>query len=103
MVLEPLGYVDFLNLVVHSRYVLSDSGGVQEETAYLGIPCYTVRDNTERPITLRYGLNELIKIESIEGTCESHKFLNKRAEPIPFWDGNAAERAVEHLSGYLNE
>jgi UDP-N-acetylglucosamine 2-epimerase (non-hydrolysing) len=81
---------------------LSDSGGIQEETAYLGIPCYTVRENTERPITLRYGLNELIQIESIEGTCESHKLLNKQAEPIPFWDGKAAERAVEHLSGYLN-
>lgn len=102
VVLEPLGYVDFLNLVLHSRYVLSDSGGIQEETAFLGIPCYTVRENTERPITLRYGLNELIKIESIEGTYENHKLLSKKAEPIPFWDGNAAERAVEHLSGYLN-
>lgn len=102
VVLEPLGYVDFLNLVVHSRYVLSDSGGVQEETAYLGIPCYTVRENTERPITLSYGLNELTQIESIQGTYENHKLLKKKAEPIPFWDGNAAERAVEHLSGYVN-
>ena len=100
--LEPLGYIDFLNLVLHSSYVLSDSGGIQEETTYLGIPCYTVRENTERPITLKYGLNELTKVESIRDTYERHKFLVRKVEPIPYWDGNAAKRAVEHLSGYIN-
>lgn len=100
--LDPLGYVDFLNLVLHSSYVLSDSGGIQEETAYLGIPCFTVRENTERPITLEYGLNVLTKIESIHETYKHRKSLVKKVEPIPFWDGNAAQRAVEHLTGYLN-
>lgn len=100
--LEPLGYIDFLNLVLHASYVLSDSGGIQEETAYLGIPCFTVRENTERPITLKYGLNELTKIELIGNTYKRNKSLIKKAEPIPFWDGNAAQRAVEHLTGYLN-
>jgi UDP-N-acetylglucosamine 2-epimerase (non-hydrolysing) len=100
--LDPLGYVDFLNLIVHSSFVLSDSGGIQEETAYLGIPCFTVRENTERPITLKYGLNELIKISFIHETYERHKLLTRKALPIPFWDGRAAKRAVEHLSGQIN-
>lgn len=101
--LEPLGYVEFLNLVLHSSYVLSDSGGIQEETAYLGIPCFTVRENTERPITLKYGLNELTKVESIQDTYNRRQSLVRKVESIPFWDGNAAQRAVEHLFGYLNE
>jgi UDP-N-acetylglucosamine 2-epimerase (non-hydrolysing) len=100
--LEPLGYVDFLNLVLNSSYVLSDSGGVQEETAYLGIPCYTVRENTERPITIKCGLNKLIRADSIQATYENDILRNGKAQPIPFWDGKAAQRAVEHLSGYLN-
>ena len=100
--LEPLGYIDFLNLVLHSSYVLSDSGGIQEETAYLGIPCFTVRENTERPITLEYGLNELTKVGSIAETYTRHTSLIRKVESIPFWDGNAAQRAVEHLAGYLN-
>lgn len=96
-ILEPQGYVDFMNLIVHSRFVITDSGGVQEETAFLQIPCFTVRDTTERPVTLAKGLNELISAESISRTAFSElKGLNELA-PIPFWDGNAAERAVEHL------
>ena len=100
--LEPLGYIDFLNLVLNSSYVLSDSGGIQEETAYLGIPCFTVRENTERPITLEYGLNRLIKTGEIRTTYEQYRSLKKRTESIPFWDGNAAERAIEHLTSYID-
>jgi UDP-N-acetylglucosamine 2-epimerase (non-hydrolysing) len=102
IVLEPLGYIDFLNLVLHANYVLTDSGGIQEETAYLGIPCFTVRENTERPITLKFGLNELTRIDSIGNTYKRYKNLRRTAESIPFWDGKAAQRAVEHLTGFLH-
>jgi UDP-N-acetylglucosamine 2-epimerase (non-hydrolysing) len=102
ILLEPLGYTEFLNLVLHASYVLTDSGGIQEETAYLGIPCFTVRENTERPITLKFGLNELTKIDSIGNTYKRYKNLSRTAESIPFWDGKAAQRAVEHLTGFLN-
>ena len=100
--LDPLGYVDFLNLILHSSYVLSDSGGIQEETAYLGIPCFTARENTERQITIQHGLNKLTKIESIQETFEQYGSLRKTSEIIPFWDGNAAQRALTHLTGYID-
>ena len=100
--LDPLGYVDFLNLVLNSSYVLSDSGGIQEETAYLGIACFTVRENTERPFTLEYGLNQLTKPGAIRETFELYRSLKKTSESIPFWDGNAAHRAAEHLISYVD-
>ena len=65
--LPPLGYVEFMSAVMSARFVLTDSGGVQEETTYLGIPCLTLRDNTERPITISQGSNRLVKLETLEG------------------------------------
>ena len=96
-ILEPQGYIDFMNLVIHSRFVITDSGGVQEETAFLQIPCFTVRNTTERPITLNQGLNELIPAESISGLAFRGIQRDSKLDPIPFWDGNAAKRAVDHL------
>ena len=63
---DPLSYIEFMSLVVDSRFVLTDSGGVQEETSYLGIPCLTLRENTERPITVTLGTNKLVDVAGLE-------------------------------------
>ena len=68
--LPPLGYVEFMKAVMSARFVLTDSGGVQEETTYLGIPCLTLRDNTERPITVSQGSNRLVNLETLEGEID---------------------------------
>lgn len=95
-VLPPQGYVDFLRLVYHSQFVLTDSGGIQEETSYLGIPCLTVRNNTERPITITHGTNKLIKYEYIE--TEVAHITKKEHKQIPSWDGNTAKRIIDVLN-----
>jgi UDP-N-acetylglucosamine 2-epimerase (non-hydrolysing) len=92
---EPLGYLDFLSLLADARAVLTDSGGIQEETTYLGIPCFTLRDNTERPITLSAGTNTLLGLDpaaiaQIPLALAQHPA--KPPKPPPLWDGHAAER-----------
>ncbi len=101
---EPLGYVDFLHLMSQAHVVLTDSGGIQEETSYLGIPCLTLRENTERPITVEMGTNTLIGQDTERLAEEFHAILDGDAswdkrppEGIPLWDGHAAERIVEVL------
>lgn len=93
---EPLGYLEFLSLVASARGVLTDSGGIQEETTYLGIPCFTLRDNTERPITCSVGTNTLLGLDP-RRIAEIPERL-ERAEPSglipPLWDGHAAKRLV---------
>jgi UDP-N-acetylglucosamine 2-epimerase (non-hydrolysing) len=98
--LEPLGYVEFLSLVQDSAGVLTDSGGMQEETTYLGIPCFTLRDNTERPITCELGSNVLLgltpaRIRDVPGMIA--KTQESEKEPVPGWDGGAANRLVDVL------
>lgn len=95
--LDPLGYLDFLSLLRSARFVLTDSGGVQEETAYLGVPCLTVRSNTERPITITSGTNRLVG-SSRAGIL---KAVNAVLDETPgghrlpsLWDGHAAARIV---------
>jgi UDP-N-acetylglucosamine 2-epimerase (non-hydrolysing) len=95
---EPLGYIDFLSLLADAGAVLTDSGGIQEETTYLGIPCFTLRDNTERPVTIRAGTNTLLGLDP--GTiAEVPAALADRpaapSEPPPLWDGHAAERVAD--------
>lgn len=99
--IEPLGYLDFMNLYSGAKLVLTDSGGLQEETTALGIPCLTMRENTERPITIELGTNRLVgtspeKIkEGAFDILESSE--QKTARVPPLWDGHAAERICDAL------
>lgn len=91
---EPLDYIRFMSLVENARFVVTDSGGLQEETTYLGIPCFTLRENTERPITVRQGTNRLVNIDNIMESINSK--IDRYVMP-EFWDGKAAGRVVESL------
>jgi UDP-N-acetylglucosamine 2-epimerase (non-hydrolysing) len=99
-VLEPLGYVDFLSLVADAACALTDSGGIQEETTYLGVPCFTLRDNTERPVTVELGTNVLLGLDPSR-IAEIPGRLNGRGGAghtvPPGWDGRAGERLVDVL------
>ena len=95
--LDPLGYLDFMNLMYNSKFVLTDSGGIQEETTYLGIPCITLRENTERPVTIKTGTNVLVGNDTDLIIKEVNKIFsgNPKQGSVPeFWDGKAAERIV---------
>ena len=97
---EPLGYLDFLRLYSNSRLVLTDSGGIQEETTVLGIPCLTLRENTERPITVTEGTNQLVgnKAESITRAALAALEQDSRPGRAPeLWDGHAAVRIVDAI------
>ncbi len=100
--LPPQGYTDFMNLVISAQLVITDSGGIQEETTYLGIPCITLRPNTERPITITQGTNRLCALHELEKTA-----LDILASPPPekpdiqYWDGKTALRVVESILDFL--
>jgi UDP-N-acetylglucosamine 2-epimerase (non-hydrolysing) len=99
---EPLGYLDFMKLVSHSRLVLTDSGGVQEETTFLGVPCLTMRENTERPVTVSAGTNRLVGLDPRRIVAEGQRVLGApRAKGrVPeLWDGCAAGRILDILTG----
>lgn len=100
IVLEPLGYLDFIGLTAHARLVLTDSGGVQEETTALGVPCLTLRENTERPATVAYGTNQVTGPDPAQWMPAAHMILEghyPRGKGVPLWDGKAAKRIVEVL------
>jgi UDP-N-acetylglucosamine 2-epimerase (non-hydrolysing) len=98
---EPFGYLDFLSLLTDAKAVLTDSGGIQEETTYLGVPCFTLRANTERPVTVELGTNTLLGLDPA-AIAEIPATLASRSttphEPPPLWDGHAAERIADILS-----
>lgn len=94
----PLSYLDFVNLMAHARVVLTDSGGIQEETSVLGVPCLTLRSTTERPVTLVHGTNRLVGLDPDNVTTGVKLALAGAAgiaDPPPLWDGHAAERIVD--------
>jgi UDP-N-acetylglucosamine 2-epimerase (non-hydrolysing) len=87
-----------MSLIVDCRLALTDSGGVQEETSYLGIPCLTLRENTERPVTVTHGTNRLVKAGSVDRDIERVLQQPPRSEcAIPLWDGKTAGRVVASL------
>ena len=99
LIIEPLGYLDFLKLMSESKLVITDSGGIQEETTILGIPCLTVRANTERPITITKGTNVLVEANTDKILSVYQENLNRaKSHTRPrFWDGRASERIVQIL------
>jgi UDP-N-acetylglucosamine 2-epimerase (non-hydrolysing) len=98
--LDPLGYLDFIALMSRARLVLTDSGGIQEETTILGVPCLTLRDNTERPATVTWGTNQVIGRDPRRIVEKALRTLNEPPRPKgppPLWDGQAASRIVKIL------
>ncbi|NLG73902.1 MAG: UDP-N-acetylglucosamine 2-epimerase (non-hydrolyzing) [Chloroflexi bacterium] len=101
LLLDPYGYLDFLSLMLSAGLVLTDSGGIQEETTYLGIPCLTARPNTERPVTITEGTNRLVEsrceaiVEAVQQVMRSPRPAGK---PPQFWDGQAAHRIVKVMT-----
>lgn len=99
--LNPLGYLDFLNLMMHSEFVMTDSGGIQEESTVLGIPCLTLRDTTERPITITVGTNVLVRSDTemiVDGAFKAMHAKGKKGTCPQMWDGRASERIVKILA-----
>ncbi len=100
-ILEPLGYLEFLGLQRRAAVVITDSGGIQEETTYLGVPCLTMRENTERPVTITTGTNQLIGRDMERLVVESRRVLDgthKRGGIPPLWDGRASERIADCIN-----
>lgn len=103
-VTEPMGYLDLLGIMRDSSVVLTDSGGIQEETTALGIPCVTLRENTERPITLKEGTNVLVGTDRekiLAAVKEALRTTNEKKSIPELWDGKAAERIASVLKGWL--
>ncbi|HEX5883949.1 MAG TPA: UDP-N-acetylglucosamine 2-epimerase, partial [Pyrinomonadaceae bacterium] len=105
-VVDPLGYLDFLNLSSSARLVLTDSGGIQEETTALGIPCLTLRENTERPITVEMGTNVVVGTDTTKIVAEATAALNGSAKKTtrqpPLWDGRTSERILDALEEFAS-
>ena len=98
--IEPLGYLEFNYLVERSKAVITDSGGITEETTVMGIPCMTLRDNTERPETIHIGTNELLGTDPSAIEPAMHKLFSgkwKKGSVPEMWDGRAAERIINHI------
>lgn len=104
LLVEPIGYINFIKLVKNSVAVITDSGGIQEETTYLKIPCLTLRDNTERPITAEIGTNKLIGTRYDKIAIEFFDMIKNpktNSQVPPLWDGKAAERITDKLAELL--
>jgi UDP-N-acetylglucosamine 2-epimerase (non-hydrolysing) len=102
---SPLGYLDMIGLMKDARVLITDSGGIQEETTALGVPCLTVRDNTERPITVSEGTNTLVGSSPralLTAVGEINGSGGKRGRVPELWDGKAAARIVRHVLGFVD-
>lgn len=98
IIIKPLSYIKFMNLILNSKFVITDSGGIQEESTFLKIKCFTLRNNTERPITISQGTNELVSVQNIEKKINLYN-KQKNIDKIrpKFWDGNTSTRIVKSL------
>jgi UDP-N-acetylglucosamine 2-epimerase (non-hydrolysing) len=100
MLVDPLGYLEFMKLVTHARFVMTDSGGIQEETTFLGVPCLTLRNNTERPSTIEQGTNVLVGLDPDRIMAAASTAAGKVRPPyrVPeLWDGHASRRIIDVL------
>ena len=97
---SPLSYSEFLLQLKESKFIITDSGGIQEEASFLGKPCFTLRKNTERPVTITMGSNKLVKLSDINTLI--NKDLKQKVKKIPKWDGQTAERIFKILKIYLS-
>jgi UDP-N-acetylglucosamine 2-epimerase (non-hydrolysing) len=97
VLMDSLSYLDFLSLEIGAGAILTDSGGVQEEASALGIPCFTLRDSTERPITVELGTNTVLGADPSSIARVAVAGGDRRPCDIPFWDGHAGERAADVL------
>jgi UDP-N-acetylglucosamine 2-epimerase (non-hydrolysing) len=104
-IIEPLGYVEFISLVRGASLVITDSGGIQEETTVLGVPCLTVRPNTERPITITHGTNRLVEPEDVAMRAQAilRDGLTLPASGPPLWDGHAGLRIAAIIDAWLRD
>jgi UDP-N-acetylglucosamine 2-epimerase (non-hydrolysing) len=104
LLVEPMGYLDFLHLLERAQLVLTDSGGIQEETTYLGVPCLTLRENTERPITCEIGTNELCGLDVEKILRKSFEVFDgkmKKGRVPELWDGNTSDRIAAILNSKI--
>jgi len=105
IITEPVGYIDFMKLIGDSRGVITDSGGIQEETTFMQVPCLTIRPNTERPITNEIGTNTLLPLDQnliLEHVEQISNGAYKAGQIPEKWDGNATDRIVEVIKVFLN-
>jgi UDP-N-acetylglucosamine 2-epimerase (non-hydrolysing) len=103
--IEPVGYLDFLKAMKYAKLLITDSGGIQEETTVLGVPCLTVRDNTERPITIEMGTNTLVGTRPEDLRSAAGEVLKgglKKHRIPPLWDGNTAGRIADVIEGTIS-
>jgi UDP-N-acetylglucosamine 2-epimerase (non-hydrolysing) len=103
--IDPQGYVDFVSLIAGASLVVTDSGGVQEETTMLDVPCVTVRPNTERPVTISHGTNRLVEVERLGEVAHAvlrGELLSPTRRP-PLWDGRAGERCADEIVNFLQD
>jgi len=101
--IDPIGYLDFLKLEKYAKFVLTDSGGIQEETTVFGIPCLTLRENTERPITIELGTNQLVELNKDGIVQKVNEILDgkyKKGSIPPLWDGHTAQRVVQVMDTF---
>lgn len=104
LITDPIGYLDFMKLQMNATLILTDSGGIQEESTFFGVPCLTLRENTERPITITEGTNKLVKLDTQCIVSEAERVLkgDSQSGSIPmFWDGQTAKRVVKVFREYF--
>jgi UDP-N-acetylglucosamine 2-epimerase (non-hydrolysing) len=105
LITEPLSYFFFLKIISRSALVITDSGGVQEETSFLNIPCVTFRKNTERPVTVELGTNQMMDIwdDAFAAKIKDHlqNQSQKKRMPIPLWDENVSQRISDFITSHL--